>query len=76
MDIGHFCEHVNSMTTALEAHVIIVPEQIHHVSKAYKVCEDSEFRYQLTDIERKVLCEEVGFRNYTENDLMNDALAE
>ena len=46
-----------------------MPDTIHHLTKEYKVCRDSEFRKYLKEIE-KLFCEEFVFRNYTEADIM------
>ena len=47
MDIDHFNEHSNSLTTALSAHCMIMLYLMHHRFKSYKVYEDSNFRYFL-----------------------------
>ena len=48
INIDHFHEHIDYLTTSLVAYVIIMPDLMHHLFKAYKVCEDSDFREYLT----------------------------
>lgn len=44
MDIGHFQEHVNYLTTALAAHGMIMPYLMHHLFKVNKVFGNRELR--------------------------------
>ena len=44
IDIDHCNENINSMTTALAAPGMIMTYIMHHLFKAYNVCDESEFR--------------------------------
>ena len=50
MNIDHFHEHVNYLTTTLTAHGMIMMDLMHNLFNAKKVCEDSELRDYLTEI--------------------------
>ena len=47
MNIDHFHEHIDYLTTSLVAYGMIMPDLMDHLFKAYKVCEDNEFREYL-----------------------------
>ena len=76
MDIDHFHDNVNFLTNSLSSHIMIIIYRMHQLFKEYNICKDSEFIEYLKDIEQKVLCEEVVFRNYMEADIIKDALSE
>ena len=73
---NHFNENMNSLTTSMAAHRIIMTYLMYYLFQAYKVGEDNELGEFLTEIERKVLREEVIFRNYTEIVLMKEDLSD
>ena len=76
MDIDHFYEQVNSLTTALSEHGMVMTDTMHHLFNTYKVFQDNEFQEYHTEIDLKVICEEVVFSNYMENYLTKDDLVE
>ena len=73
-DIDQFHEHVNHMTTELESQSMIIPDLIHQFFQVIKYFEESYFREYLIEIERKIICEEVGLIKYTETDPVKNAL--
>ena len=60
----------------MASNFMIIPDIMHQFFKSYKFCEDSELRYHLTEIEHKVILEDVRFRNYMDTDIMKYACAE
>ena len=76
IDNNHFNKNVNSLTTVMAAHGMIMPDLMYYLFKAYKLGEDNELREYLIEIERKVIIEEFIFRNYTDNVIMKEYLAE